>query len=123
MDDWNILTGSKHIVINVHRFRKPPFEHVSVGEKVVSIRVTRIDRERGGEVAFRFGKMVATPIDVARENKERAAVRQTRAGDGKFFKCAMIIAQTTEEIIGAGKMRLGGIRSQPEPRVHRIRGK
>ena len=56
--------------------------------------------------------MVAAPIDVAGENKERRAIRQTGPGDGKFFQRAIVIAQATEEIIGAGEMRLRRIWSQ-----------
>src|SRR5262249_13247257 len=96
------------------RFRKSAFEHVSVGEKIVSIRISWIERERGREIAFGFGKMIATAIDVARKNEERAAVRQTRSRYGEFFKRAIIIAEASEEIIGLREMRLRGVGTQPQ---------
>ena len=87
------------------RFRKAALEHIGVGQKIVSIRISRIEREGGGEVALGFVKMVAAAIDVAGENKKRRAVRQTRPRDREFFHCAIVIAQTPEEIIGPGEMR------------------
>ena len=89
------------------RFRQPAFKHVSVGEKIVSIRISRIDREGGGEIAFGFGKIIAAAIDVTGENKKRAAVRQTWPRNGKFFQRAIVIAEASEEIIGAREMRFG----------------
>src|SRR5438034_7473067 len=87
-------------------FRKPALQDVGVGQKIVSIWISRIEREGGGEVTFGFVKMVAAASDVAGENKKRGAVRQTQPRDREFFQCAIIIAQTPEEIIGPGEMRL-----------------
>ena len=104
-DDWRLFAGGKHVLINVDRFRKAALENIGVGQKIVSIRISRIEREGGGEVALGFVKMVASAIDVAGENKKRRAVRQTRPRDCEFFHCALVIAQTPEEIIGLGEMR------------------
>jgi hypothetical protein len=79
-------------------------EHVGVSQKIVSIRISRIEREGGGEVAFGVGKMVATAIDVTGENEERRAVRQTWPRDCEFFLGAVIIAQTPEVIVGLGEV-------------------
>jgi len=81
-------------------------EHKGVGQKIVSIRISRIERERGGEVALGFVKMVAAAIDVAGENKKRRAVRQTRARDCELFQSAVVVSLAPEEIICQGKMRL-----------------
>ena len=86
-------------------FGKPAFQDVCVGQKIISIRIPRIEREGGGEIALRVGKMVAAAIDIAGENEERSAVRQTRARDREFFLGAIVVAQTSEEIIGPGEMR------------------
>ena len=74
-DDWDLLAGSKHVVRDVNRFRKSALERVRVAQKIVGIRISRIERERGGEISFGDGKMVAASIDVAGENEERRAVR------------------------------------------------
>ena len=81
-------------------------EHKGVGQKIVSIRISRIEREGGGEIALGFVKMVAAAIDVAGENKKRRAVRQTRPRDREFCQSAVVIAQAPEEIICQGEMRL-----------------
>ena len=63
--------------------------------------------------------MVATAIDVTGENEKRRAVRQTRTGNGEFFKRAIVVAATTEEKIGTRKMRLGQIGTKPQRSVDR----
>src|SRR5439155_754668 len=64
-DNWNLLAGSKYVVIDVNRFRKPALEHVRVGQKIIGIWISRIERESGGEITFGLGKMVAASVDVA----------------------------------------------------------
>src|SRR5947199_1045503 len=100
VDDRNSFAGSEDIVIDVDRFLQPAFKHVSVGEKIVSIGVPRIERKRRGEIAFGFGKMIATAIDVTGENEKRRAVRQAGSRNGKFFERAIVVAEASEEIIG-----------------------
>src|SRR5215468_7614526 len=107
IDDRDGLAGRKHIVIDVDCFRKPALEYVGVGEKIVRVRISGIEREGGGEIAFCFGKMIAATVDVARENEKRGAVRQAGSRYGKFFKRAIVIAETPEEIIGPREMRFG----------------
>ena len=89
-------------------------EHVGVGQKIIGIRISRIQREGGGEITFSFGKMVATSIDVAGENEERRAIRQTRACDREFFQSAAVISLAPKKIIGECKMRLSGIGTKPQ---------
>ena len=91
----------------MHCFGEPALEHVSIGEKIVSIRVPGIEREGGGEIAFGLGKMVA--IDVAGKNKERRAVRQTWPSNREFFLGPIVVAPTSEEKISAREVRLGRI--------------
>src|SRR5204863_8446412 len=66
-DDWRLFASGKHIVIDVDRFSKPALEQVGVGQKIIGIRISRIEREGGGEVTLGFVKMVAAAIDVAGE--------------------------------------------------------
>jgi hypothetical protein len=40
-DDWGLLAGSEHVVVDVNRLRKPAFEHVSVGQKIIGIPISR----------------------------------------------------------------------------------
>ena len=103
-DDWSLLAGSEHVVRDLNRFWKPALEHVGVGQKIIGIRISRIEREGGGEIALRIGEMVAAAIDVAGENEERRAVRQTWPRDCEFFQGAVIIAQTPEVLVGLGEV-------------------
>src|SRR5215510_13360718 len=94
------------------RFGKAALEHVSVGQKIVGIRIPRIECESGGKIAFGVGKMVAAARDLARENEERRTVRQPWPRDREFFLSAVVVAQTPEVIIGLGEMRFSGVRTQ-----------
>src|SRR5439155_9109095 len=104
-DDWRLFASSKHVVIDVDGFRKPAFEHVGVGQKIVSIRISRIEREGSGKIALGFAKVVVAAIDVTGENKKRRAVWQTRSRNCEFFLRAIVVAQTSEVIIAPGEMR------------------
>src|SRR6266480_846082 len=62
--------------------------------------------------------MVAASIDVAGENKERRAIRQTGARDSEFFQGAIVVTVASEQKIGHGKMGLGGIGAKAQRCFH-----
>jgi len=121
-DDWRLFASSKHVVRDVDGFRKPAFEHVGIGQKIVSIRISRIEREGSGEIALGFAKVVVAAIDVTGENKKRRAVWQTRSRNCEFFLRAIVVAQTSEVIIAPGEMRLSRVGAKPQRVIERSFG-
>ena len=93
-------------------------QHVSVSQKIVGIRISRIEREGGGEIPFGIGKVIAAASDIAGEDKKRRAVRQTWPREREFFLGSIVVAQTPEVIIGLGEMRFRRVRAQAERCFH-----
>src|SRR5206468_7471346 len=109
LNDRGLLTSGNNTLVSLHRFWKSPLQHVSIGQQIVSVGISGIERDRGREIAFSLRPMITASIDVAVENKKRRAVRQTGAGDCEFGQRAVVITMASEQKIGLGEMGLGGI--------------
>ena len=88
---------------------KAALQNVSVDEKIYGIRIARIERNRCGEIAFRFRPLTTPTFDVTGQRKKRNAVRKMRARQSKFLQRSFVIAMATKLVISHRDMRLGKI--------------
>ena len=70
-----------------------------IGKQIVSIRVSRIERDRVGEISFSLSPIVAAPIDVTGKNKKSCIVRQTGPGGRELLQSAIVIPVAAEQKI------------------------